>query len=295
MIDSRCGLHCTGCGFKESHGCAGCIESMGHPFHGECPIAICCQDKGFVHCGECDIMPCSKLYAYSYLDSEHGDRPPGGRIEVCRRWAAENGRGAWGNVLLTSAGWVNEKDGSVKPNIQSRFLSMLGKPARETKVLFIPTAAIDEESIKMAGHCRDELLEAGILNENITFYDLDGRLTAESALAYDAVYFTGGNTGFLLNRIKETGFDVIIRKLVYANKVYVGVSAGSIIAGRDISTAAMTEMAADRNGLALVNAYISVHCSENMKPRTDLPLPHITLTDTQALVVTYDDYELIDG
>ena len=68
MIDSRCGLHCTGCEWKESHGCGGCIETMGHPFHGECPIAICCQDKGLMHCGECKIIPCTKLYAYSYLD-----------------------------------------------------------------------------------------------------------------------------------------------------------------------------------------------------------------------------------
>jgi hypothetical protein len=30
----------------ESHGCGGCIETNGHPFHGECPIAICRQEKG---------------------------------------------------------------------------------------------------------------------------------------------------------------------------------------------------------------------------------------------------------
>lgn len=69
MIDSRCGLHCTGCEWKESHSCGGCIQTMGHPFHGECPIAICCQDKELMHCGECDIIPCAKLYAYSYLDT----------------------------------------------------------------------------------------------------------------------------------------------------------------------------------------------------------------------------------
>jgi hypothetical protein len=90
MIDSRCGLHCTGCKWKESHGCGGCIETQGHPFHGECPIATCCQNKGLTHCGECDILPCDKLYAYSYLDPEHGDKPQGARIAVCRQWAAES-------------------------------------------------------------------------------------------------------------------------------------------------------------------------------------------------------------
>lgn len=88
MVDSRCGLHCTDCTWKESCGCGGCIETMGHPFHGECPIAICCQGKGHTHCGQCDCLPCDNLYAYSYLDKEHGDDPPGARIEVCRSWAA---------------------------------------------------------------------------------------------------------------------------------------------------------------------------------------------------------------
>ena len=48
MVDSRCGLHCTGCEYKETCGCGGCIETNGHPFHGECPVAVCCQDKGIV-------------------------------------------------------------------------------------------------------------------------------------------------------------------------------------------------------------------------------------------------------
>ena len=49
-------------------------------------------------------MPCGKLYAYSYLDPEHGDKPQGARVEVCRRWAAESGKQAWHNVLLTDSG-----------------------------------------------------------------------------------------------------------------------------------------------------------------------------------------------
>lgn len=44
-VDSRCGLHCTGCTWKESHGCRGCIPTNGNPFHGECPVAVCCQKR----------------------------------------------------------------------------------------------------------------------------------------------------------------------------------------------------------------------------------------------------------
>ncbi len=85
MIDSRCGLHCTGCSLKASHGCKGCIETEGKPFHGECPVAICCQERGGQHCGECEEFPCELLERYS-CNPEHGDTPVGARIEQCRIW-----------------------------------------------------------------------------------------------------------------------------------------------------------------------------------------------------------------
>lgn len=291
MNDSRCGLHCTGCVWKESHGCGGCVETKGHPFHGECPVAMCCQDKGLAHCGECDIIPCAKLYAYSYLDPEHGDKPQGARVAVCRKWAAESGKQVWSNVLLTSAGWFYDIDGGVKENIRQRFLNMLGKPVSEAKVLFIPTAAINDEARKMAGKCRDELLHAGINPENITVYDVDGSLSADEAMTQDMIYFTGGDTGYLLRRIKDTGFDAIIKKMVYANKVYVGVSAGSVIAAPNIRDP-YDEKAA---GLALVHAYINVHQPEGTPARTDLPLPYIPLTDNQALAVSWEGYEVVEN
>jgi len=46
----------------------------------------CCQEKGFLHCGECPEFPCRLLQDFS-SDPEHGDTPPGARIEQCRRWA----------------------------------------------------------------------------------------------------------------------------------------------------------------------------------------------------------------
>jgi len=160
MIDSRCGLRCMDCEWKKSQGCGGCVETNGKPFHGECPIAVCCQEKGFVHCGECPEIPCDKLYVYSYLDPEHGDKPQGARVEACRRWAAENGIQKWENVLLTDAGFYNPR----KPEqpltaIIDRFAQMLCKPFSDAKVLFIPTAAQkDEEAKKIAATLKEELL-----------------------------------------------------------------------------------------------------------------------------------------
>ena len=87
-VQSRCGLMCDGCSYKASHGCAGCIALSGKPFWGECPVAACCQGKGYAHCGECPDIPCEILKDFSCTESEHSDKPAGARIAVCRAWAA---------------------------------------------------------------------------------------------------------------------------------------------------------------------------------------------------------------
>ncbi len=84
---SMCGLYCSTCEFVEKCGCKGCVESQGKPFHGECPIAICCMDKSLEHCGTCEEFPCKQLNAYSY-DETHGDNAK--RIEESRKWIAES-------------------------------------------------------------------------------------------------------------------------------------------------------------------------------------------------------------
>lgn len=87
---SRCGLLCKVCSFREPYHCGGCIETQGQPFHGACPVAACCQQKGHVHCGQCAELPCDKLRAYSCEDPEHGDRPAGSRIELLRKWTGKS-------------------------------------------------------------------------------------------------------------------------------------------------------------------------------------------------------------
>ncbi|MCM1235657.1 MAG: DUF3795 domain-containing protein [Butyrivibrio sp.] len=55
-------------------------------FHCEkepCPVAACVIKRGISFCGACDEFPCRLLNDYSY-DAEHGDTPPGARIEACR-------------------------------------------------------------------------------------------------------------------------------------------------------------------------------------------------------------------
>ena len=52
MIESRCGILCSQCSYREQTGCKGCVN-IEKPFWGEgCPVKSCCEAKG-EHCGQC--------------------------------------------------------------------------------------------------------------------------------------------------------------------------------------------------------------------------------------------------
>jgi hypothetical protein len=83
MIESRCGINCSKCEYREATGCTGCVN-IDKPFWGaECLVKSCCESKELLHCGECGTFPCDLLNSFSY-DKEQGDN--GMRIEQCRKW-----------------------------------------------------------------------------------------------------------------------------------------------------------------------------------------------------------------
>ena len=89
-VQSHCGTLCGWCPYKESHGCTGCLTLNGNPFWGECPVAVCCIEKSYKHCGECPDVPCDTLKEFSCGDSEHSDNPKGSRISMCKAWAGKS-------------------------------------------------------------------------------------------------------------------------------------------------------------------------------------------------------------
>lgn len=86
LLTAYCGLDCTNCKWKEPCSCSGCAATKGMPFHAKeepCPLAACAMRKDISFCGACEEFPCQLLHDYSH-DTEHGDNPPGSRIEACK-------------------------------------------------------------------------------------------------------------------------------------------------------------------------------------------------------------------
>ncbi len=170
-------------------------------------------------------------------------------------------------ILLTSTGLENE-------NIKNKFLELLNCDAKKAKVLFIITAANDPDSVRVLSYCLDDLTNCGILDKNITIYDMHKLLTQDEINKYNAIYVCGGSPEYLVDRISELNFKPIIDKYIENGGIYIGVSAGSIVASGNYN-----------NGLCFIENNLDVHCEVETENGIINTNKDIFLTDSQAILI----------
>ena len=160
-------------------------------------------------------------------------------------------------IVLTSCGLINN-------NLVNEFKKLFNKNINELKVLYIPVA-IDGDDDNDTEWIEEELkylFSIGIKKENFFEYKMD---TEIDILNYDFIYMMGGNTFYLLKKIKEYNFEKQIKLALDNNIVYVGSSAGSEILGATIEVALPydinTHGLKDFTGLKLVDGIIIPHAN----------------------------------
>jgi dipeptidase E len=170
-------------------------------------------------------------------------------------------------LLLTSSGLSSEKT-------QKEFLSLLDKPVKEVKVLLIfgvktPGEMVYVDASKM------ELINLGLKKENIADANINNAIDFPEG-KFEVIYFCGGNTYYLLDRIKKLKFDVKIKDLVNDGALYIGVSAGSIIAGENIEIAGRGSEGdeneinlQDLSGLGFTDVAIFPHYRNDLKEEAE--------------------------
>ncbi len=199
-------------------------------------------------------------------------------------------------LLITSAGITNS-------NIAKVFLKLVGKPAQQIKVLFITTAAKMEKDPWWIDESREQLIKLGM--KQIMEFDIH-KIQWNEVKNFDVIYMCGGNTYYLLKCIREASFDKIIKKFLEARKVYVGNSAGSIVAGPDIEIAKIGKNGdknlygvTDSTGMGFVNVAIQPHIEDEKERRIaeefgkTVKYRVVPLTDKQAIVFQEDMEEFI--
>jgi peptidase E len=182
------------------------------------------------------------------------------------------------NIILTSTGFTNK-------NIEEKFLSLVNVPNNKIKVIFIPTAAITEDAKVWIPICKKDLLDAGILEDNIVTYDLDRIMSCYEICNFNAIYVCGGTTEHLLNKMNETKFNIPLKKFLDNGGVYVGVSAGSVALSRNLP-----------DNLGYINCTLNVHAEEGAECGylNTSDCPNIKLTDNQAIIITDNNITIIE-
>lgn len=176
-------------------------------------------------------------------------------------------------LILTSNGFENKQ-------IRDKFLMLLRVPVVKAKILFVPTAAIDDDARAVLPKCLAELKEAGVKTENIITYNCDKTITFEDVCVYDALYFPGGSATYLYEKIRTIGFDIIIKNMLDNGTVYVGASAGSMVACKPY--------------MAFIKKSILVHCAKSNRGKTLPKLLPIKIKDYQALIKEDDKLYLFE-
>jgi peptidase E/mRNA-degrading endonuclease toxin of MazEF toxin-antitoxin module len=200
-------------------------------------------------------------------------------------------------LFLTSAG--------IQPETKDYFLRFLGRNPKNIKVAFIPTASNHpDESRKYVEISKNQLIELGFWVEEIDiefFPKEELRIKLES---FDIIYVNGGNTFYLLEQFKKSGLDLYIKDLL-KDRIYIGTSAGSIIAAPNIEICNWKNgdkndyKIKDLGSLSLVPFTFFVHYEEFEHKKIvedakiNYPLEVICLSNTQAVVVENNRYEIV--
>ena len=131
-------------------------------------------------------------------------------------------------LLLTSSGLTNTKIAKV-------LFELTGKKPEKTTVVFIPTASNVEVGDK-------DWLISDLINlkkqnfKSIEITDISAvpeEIWRPSLERADVLFFEGGNTYYLMRWLNKSGLTELLPELL-KDKVFVGVSAGSMVAGPDL-------------------------------------------------------------
>ncbi|MBP2623398.1 peptidase [Streptococcus oricebi] len=105
----------------------------------------------------------------------------------------------------------------------------------DKRVTFIPTASKVEKVTFFVKAGKKALKKLGLIVDELDISTASTQEIADKLIKNDIIYMTGGNTFFLLQELKRTGADKLIKEEVLAGKLYLGESAGAVVTAPDIA------------------------------------------------------------
>lgn len=200
-------------------------------------------------------------------------------------------------LFLTSAG--------LPPETAPDFAKLLDKEPQDLKLAMIPTAGYPEIDPVCLKEAKEGLGKSGFQIEVIDLKVEDPKIIKKKLEEKDIINVGGGNTFFLLYWVRKCGLDKYLGELLDQGKIYLGVSAGSILVGPNIAISGWRKdwdknvvNLKDLSGLNLVPFAVSPHYAradktllEEKSKKVDYPI--IAVNDTQAVMVIGENYQIV--
>jgi dipeptidase E len=195
----------------------------------------------------------------------------------------------------------------------SNVASSIAKEIENTKkkLVFITTASeLDKGKLEWLKNDRKSLVDSGFNVTDYTFTNKNKNQINFDLKNFDIIAVAGGNTFYLLKMIQQSNCAETLRTLIGNGKIYIGSSAGSIIAGPNIYPAYSKEEAEevpdleDYTGLNLTDVIIMPHwgspvfkesyLKDTMEKAYTPDYKMVLLSDTQYVITNNDNYRIID-
>lgn len=194
-------------------------------------------------------------------------------------------------LLLTSNGLVNQ-------SISKALFDLVGKPASETSIVFIPTAM-------NAGRGDKSWFINDLYNINkqgCKFVDivdisaLPKKVWQPKIEAGDVLFFSGGNTSHLMYWLKESGLAEMLPELL-KTRVYVGISAGSMVSNPTLALSSDDRKIyyeenfgyKSEEALNLVDIYVRPHYDSSDFPNANKEYIEKIAKETNKSIYALDD------
>lgn len=202
-------------------------------------------------------------------------------------------------LLLTSAGISND-------SIKKSFFDLVGKRPEDISLAFIPTASNAEQGDKKDWFIKDLIVLKNLNLKSISIVDISAierKIWEPQLREADVLYFEGGNTFHLMEWVDKSGLKDLLPELL-KTKIYVGVSAGSMILSPDLLLNTLQklykedlEITENIKGVNFVNFYILPHLKNKHPVRNKENIIEAT-KDIKSKIYVLDDnsaIEVVDG
>jgi len=193
-------------------------------------------------------------------------------------------------LLLTSSGNTNK-------SIEKALLELLGKHFNKAHIAFIPTAANVERGDK--AWLVDDMNNFRKLNfisfDIVDISAVPKNIWLPSFEKADILVFGGGNVYHLLKWIKKSGLESMLPELL-KTKVYVGISAGSMVTAKNFSLSRSNILYYEKNkglkntkGLGFVDFEVRPHLNSKWFPKVRIPFLEKLSKETPNTFYAIDD------